>query len=154
MIISADSITYASYPSDISCQTAISSTLVKKGTLSSLDCVGRLLDGLSPDLRCKVLKFCAKKDWRLSAHDIGSLDPNFNELKPFVSTEAQATQKRLLPFCLDKVLNCVRQLPLTPEPPLLAPESPVPVSTPLSNPLLRSSPVDITVFCAANQELL
>src|SRR2546423_5885431 len=104
---------------------AISSTLVKKGMLSSLDCVGRLLDRLSLDrlsldLRCKVLKFCAKKNWRLSTHDIGSLDPNFNKLKPFVSTEAQATQKGLLPFCLDKVLNCVRQ---TPEPPLLVPES-------------------------------
>jgi hypothetical protein len=73
--------------------TAISSTLVNKGALSSLDRVGRLLDGLSADLRRRVLKYCAKNDWRLSAHDTGTVDPNFDDLRKFIITEAQATQK-------------------------------------------------------------
>jgi hypothetical protein len=72
---------------------AISSTLVTKGALSPLDRVGRLLDGLPVDLRRRVLKFCAKNDWRLSAHDTGTVEPDFNELKKFVITEANTTQK-------------------------------------------------------------
>jgi hypothetical protein len=72
---------------------AMSSTLISKGALSPLDHVGRLLDGLSVELRRKVLKFYAKKSWRLSAHDTGTNDPVFDELKEFILTEAQAAQK-------------------------------------------------------------
>jgi len=57
----------------------------------------------------------------------------------------------LAPYCPSKVLNRVRPTsPSTPAPP--PPESQSP--TPLSNPLLTSSPVDITAFRAANQELM
>jgi hypothetical protein len=72
---------------------ATSSTLNSKGALSPLDRIGRLLHGLSVELRRKVLKFCAKKSWRLSAHDTGINDPVFDELKEFILTEAQAAQK-------------------------------------------------------------
>jgi hypothetical protein len=68
---------------------SITDALVSKGALSSLDRVGRLLDGLPEELRKRVLKFCTKKSWRLSAQDMGTVDPNFDELKEFVLTEAQ-----------------------------------------------------------------
>src|SRR5204862_1385227 len=66
------------------------------------DRVGRLLDGLHSDLRSRVLKFCAKKSWRLSSHDTGTEEPNFEELKEpnfeelkrFVLLEAKAAQKQ------------------------------------------------------------
>jgi hypothetical protein len=73
---------------------AITDALVSKGALSSLDRVGRLLDGLPEELRKRVLKFCTKKSWRLSAQDMGTVDPNFDELKEFVLTEAQVAQKQ------------------------------------------------------------
>ena len=76
--------------------TAITATLVEKGALSALDRVGRLLDGLSPELRKKTLKFCTKKNWRLSAHDTGTVEPNFDELRQFVLTEAKAAQKEVV----------------------------------------------------------
>ena len=61
----------------------------------------------------------------------------------------------LVPYCPSKVLNQVRTTsPSTPAPPPHEPQSPMQESTPLSNPLLTSSPVDITAFRAANQELM
>jgi hypothetical protein len=45
-------------------------------------------------LRKRVLKFCMKKSWRLSAQDMKTVDPNFDELKEFVLTEAQVAQKQ------------------------------------------------------------
>jgi hypothetical protein len=55
--------------------------------LSPLDRIDRLLDDLSVELRRRVLKFYAKKSWRLSAHDTGINDPIFDELKEFILTE-------------------------------------------------------------------
>jgi hypothetical protein len=74
--------------------TSTTATLVSKGALSQLDRVGRLLDGLSTELWRRVLKFCTKKSWRLSANDTGAVDPVFEELKEFVLTEAKAAQTR------------------------------------------------------------
>src|SRR5437762_9498143 len=74
--------------------TAITDSLISKHALSDLDRVGHLLDGLHSDLRPRVLKFCAKKSWRLSSHDTGTEEPNFEELKQFVLLEAKAAQKQ------------------------------------------------------------
>jgi hypothetical protein len=60
----------------------------------------------------------------------------------------------LLPFCPSKVLNRFLPSPSTPAVILPQPQSPVNNSSPLSNPLLTSSPVDINIFRSANQELL
>jgi len=73
--------------------TAITVVLVGKGAMSALDRVGHLLDGLSPDLREKGLRLCAKRNWRLSAHDTGTMGPVFDELREFVLMEAKAMQK-------------------------------------------------------------
>jgi hypothetical protein len=75
--------------------TAMSAILVRKNALSPLDRVGYLLDGLSVELRRKVLEFCAKKSWRLSTHDSGTSDPNYDELKEFVLQKAVAAQKEV-----------------------------------------------------------
>jgi hypothetical protein len=64
--------------------------------LSPLDRIDHLLDSLSVELRRKVLKFYAKKSWRLNTHDTGTNDPVFDELKEFILTEAQATQKEIV----------------------------------------------------------
>ena len=72
---------------------SITDALIKRGAMSTLDRVGRLLDGLSEELRKKVMKFCTKKSWRLSAQDTGTEDPNFEALKAFILTEAQTLQK-------------------------------------------------------------
>jgi hypothetical protein len=72
----------------------ITDALISKGAFSSLDHVGHLLDGLPEELRKRVLMFCTKKSWRLSAQDMGTVDPNFDELKEFVLTEAQVVQKQ------------------------------------------------------------
>jgi hypothetical protein len=74
--------------------TTIADTLVAQGALSTLDRVNRLLDGLSGEHRKKVLSFCAKNRWKLSAQDVGDIDPNYDELKQFVLREAQTSQMR------------------------------------------------------------
>jgi hypothetical protein len=76
--------------------TTITDALVRKNALSDLDRIGHLLDGLSEDLRRKVLKYCTKQEWRLSSQDIGTADPDFALLKEFVLTEARSAQKSLV----------------------------------------------------------
>jgi len=73
---------------------SISNTLVDKGALSTLDRVSRFLDGLSDKLRERALEFCTKKKWRLSSHDTGIKEPVFDELKDFITTKAEAAQKK------------------------------------------------------------
>ena len=51
------------------------------------------MDGLPEDLRKRVLKFCTKKAWRLSAQDTGTEEPIFEQLREFVVEEAQTRQK-------------------------------------------------------------
>ena len=72
--------------------TTITTSLVAQGALSTLDRVNRLLDGLSDEHRKKVLSFCTKNNWKLSAQDVGTVEPNYDELKPFVLREAQTSQ--------------------------------------------------------------
>jgi hypothetical protein len=72
--------------------TTITDVLTDQGALCALDRVNRLLDGLSGEHRKKVLSFCAKNKWKLSAQDIGTKNPDFEELKQFVLREAQTSQ--------------------------------------------------------------
>ena len=74
--------------------TSISDALVKRGALSNLDRVNRLLDGLSEDLRGKVLDFCAKKEWRLSSRGSGTREPEFETIKTYILTKAKAIQNQ------------------------------------------------------------
>ena len=41
-----------------------------------------------------TLEFCTKKGWRLSSHDTGIAEPVFDELKDFITTKAEAAQKK------------------------------------------------------------
>src|SRR5207248_3350989 len=47
-------------------------------------------------LREKVLDFCTKKSWRLSSHDTGTEEPNFDELRQFIIGKAQLVQKQIV----------------------------------------------------------
>src|SRR5436190_10895297 len=72
--------------------TSISEALVTAHALSSLDRVARLLDGLSEDLRRKVVRHCTKQGWKLSTQDSGTADPEYDAIKSFILTEAQTNQ--------------------------------------------------------------
>ena len=72
--------------------TSISNALVTAHALSSLDRVSRLLDGLSEDLRRRVIRYCTKKGWKLSAHDVDKKDPDYKEITDFILTEARTDQ--------------------------------------------------------------
>ena len=66
--------------------------MVTAHALSSLDRVARLLDGLSEDLRRKVVRHCTKQGWKLSTQDSGTADPEYDAIKSFILTEAQTNQ--------------------------------------------------------------
>ena len=83
---------------------SISEALVKQGALSTLERVSRLLDGLSDEQRKKVLNFCVKKKWRLSAQDVGKIEPVYSELKEFVLREAEMHQA-LLAYGNERILR-------------------------------------------------
>ena len=70
----------------------IMTSLVAQGVLSILDHVNRLLDELSHEYRKKVLSFCTKNNWKLSAQNVGIIESNYDELKLFVLREAQTSQ--------------------------------------------------------------
>src|SRR5204862_4626912 len=58
----------------------------------ALVAVARLLDGLSEDLRRKVVWHCTKQGWKLSTQDSGTTDPEYDAIKSFILTEAQTNQ--------------------------------------------------------------
>ena len=70
----------------------ISQNLVRDGALSKMDQVLRFLDGLSNEMRTKVLQFIARKEWTLSSQDVNTKQPDFTELREFVSHQAAALQ--------------------------------------------------------------
>ena len=71
---------------------SISEALVAAHALSTLDHVAQMLDGLSDDLRRKVIRHCTKQKWKLSTQDTGAIDPDFDAIKAFMLTEAQTEQ--------------------------------------------------------------
>ena len=72
--------------------TSISEALVKAHALSPLDRVARLIDGLSEDVRRRVIRYCTQKGWKLSTQDAGKLDPDYKEITTFILTEARTNQ--------------------------------------------------------------
>ena len=72
--------------------TSISEALVAAHALSSLDRIARLLDGLSEDLRRKVIRYCTKQGWKLSTQDSGTADSEYDAIILFILTEAQTNQ--------------------------------------------------------------
>ena len=56
----------------------------------------RFLDELSEHLRDKAFDFCTTNDWKLSSHDIGSKDPDYDKLKKFILDKALSTKKKIV----------------------------------------------------------
>jgi hypothetical protein len=51
---------------------------------------------LSLELQKRALKFCAKKNWRLTTHDTGAVELSFDELRQFILTEATAAKMEVV----------------------------------------------------------
>jgi len=66
--------------------TSISSALVAAHGLSPLDRIARLINGLSVDVRRRVIRYCTQKGWKLSTQDAGKLDPDYNDITTFILT--------------------------------------------------------------------
>jgi len=67
--------------------------LIEKGTLHPRQQAAYLLDGIhDEDLRRRAIRFCSEKSWRLSEHDKGTADPNFDELKAFVLKNVNSSE--------------------------------------------------------------
>ena len=64
--------------------------------MSAMQRCKRFLDGLSERLRDKAFDFCTTNDWKLSAHDTGTKDPDFGELKKFILAKAQSAKKKVV----------------------------------------------------------
>jgi len=71
--------------------TSVSDALVAAHALSTLDRVARLLDGLSEDLRRKVIRYCTKQGWKLSTQDSGEHDPEYDQIKLFILVGGRKT---------------------------------------------------------------
>jgi hypothetical protein len=76
--------------------TAITDALIKGNEMSAMQRCKRFLDGLSDRLRDKAFDFCTIHDWKLSAHDTGTEDPDFEKLKKFILTKAQSAKKKVV----------------------------------------------------------
>ena len=107
---------------------SISQAFIDKGALSPLDRVSRLLDGLDSRLREKVLDYCMKKDWRLSSHDTGTEEPDFDDLKQFIIGKAQLAQKQIV---YDKE-RAIREGAVTSNVPILTKVTPATTATPVT----------------------
>jgi len=75
---------------------AITDALIKGNEMSPMQRCKRFLDGLSDQVRDKAFDFCMARDWKLSAHDTGTTDPDFSELKKFILSKAQSAMKKVV----------------------------------------------------------
>ena len=76
--------------------TSITGALVRGKDMSTTQRVRRFLDGLSDSMHDKAFEFCTKQDWKLSSHDTGSKDPDFDELKKFILAKAQSAKRKVV----------------------------------------------------------
>jgi hypothetical protein len=73
---------------------SMSSSLVERGALSVSDKASWYMDEWhEKSLRDRVLGYCSKKDWRLSANDTGK-EPSSDELKEYVLAKARAERMK------------------------------------------------------------
>jgi hypothetical protein len=75
---------------------ALSGKLVDNGSLSRLDRIYRLIDGLDDDMKAQVFDFMAEKRWRFSIHDGNGMAPDFSKLKDFVTELAMTSRLELI----------------------------------------------------------
>jgi len=75
---------------------SITDALIKGKEMSTTQRVRRFLDGLSDSMRDKAFELCTKQDWKLSSHDTGSTDPDFDELKKFILAKAQTAKRKVV----------------------------------------------------------
>jgi hypothetical protein len=75
---------------------SITDALVCGKEMSTTQRVHRFLDGLSDSMRNKAFEFCTKQDWKLSSHDTGSTDSDFDELKKFILAKAQTVKRKVV----------------------------------------------------------
>jgi hypothetical protein len=126
---------------------SITDALLRGNEMSTTQRVRRFLDGLSSGMRDKAFEFCTKQDWKLSSHDTGTTDPNFDTLKAFILAKAQ-TAKRKVVYNKERALEDghdalkesvsaiarpntpIANLSLTPNVPTSVPTSP-PAATPI-----------------------
>ena len=76
--------------------TSITKALIANNEMSTMQRCRRFLDGLSEHLRDKAFDFCTTNDWKLSSHDTGSKDPDYDKLKKFILDKALAAKKRIV----------------------------------------------------------
>jgi hypothetical protein len=76
--------------------TAITESLVTGNEMSLIQRVRRFFDGLPADLREKALEYCIKQKWKLSSHDTGITDPDFDLLKKFVLEKAEIAKRKVV----------------------------------------------------------
>jgi len=76
--------------------TSITKALVDNNEMSVMQRCRRFLDGLSEQLRDKAFDFCTTNDWKLSSHDTGAKDPNFDKLRKFILDKALSAKKKVV----------------------------------------------------------
>ena len=75
---------------------SITKALVDNNEISNMQRCQHFLEGLSEQLCDKAFDFCSMKDWKLSSHDTGAKDPEFEELKKFITGKALAAKKKVV----------------------------------------------------------
>ena len=70
----------------------IMTLFVAQSAFSILNHMNKFLNKFSHEYRKKILSFCTKNNWKLSAQNVDIIEPNYDELKLFVFHEAQTSQ--------------------------------------------------------------
>ena len=124
---------------------SITKALVDNNEISNMQRCQRFLEGLSEQLRDKAFDFCSTKDWKLSSHDTGTKDPEFEELKKFITGKALAAKKKVVynkeraTEGYDELKESAAAIVKTPPVPPASPTSTAnitPATTPNSDPMM------------------
>jgi hypothetical protein len=76
--------------------TAITESLVTGNEMSPIQRVRRFFDGFPANLCDKAFEYCTKQKWKLSSHDTGTEDPDFDLLKKFILKKAEMAKWKVV----------------------------------------------------------
>jgi hypothetical protein len=116
--------------------TSITDALVARSLLSPVNRVVKLLEGLDDTMRMKVIKFCMRKDWKVTDQDTGET-PNFDEIKKFLEHEV-LTMDRIWVYERE---HCFRATSLDPIPAISHSSNPPAVPSP--KPAIPANPANL-----------
>ena len=76
--------------------TTISEALIKNNSMTTLNRVIWMLEGLSGELQVKVFEYCCDRRWQMLEHDVNTEEPDFEDVRKVILKKAKMLERQKL----------------------------------------------------------